>query len=260
MKKTAHKAVNLTREELALAAEKNGIALVPAGATERHGKHLPMGTDSATAFEIACRVSDKTGAVVFPNLDYGVMEHPAFDGVFLPDSLYTEMVREICLGIEKLGFRKILFISGHGPNNACILNALKALYQEKPDKRFFGIAHCMTLINQLMPEFVADRPTGHSDFRETSIMLAVDESLVHPERATGAKAIQKKFSGRLESTGVHIVGLAQGHIHLCHANDDLETHGGYGQVQGASKESGENVLKVLTNFLCQVIEELKTKR
>jgi creatinine amidohydrolase len=252
-------AVNLAWQELDREAKDKNVALVPAGSTERHGGHLPMGTDSATAFELACRVGERTGAIVFPNLDYGVREHPAFHGVFLSDRLYTSLVREVCLGIEALGFNRILFISGHGPNNACIFNALKALFEEKPTRRLFGIAHCMTLVNQLLPELVAGRPVGHSDFRETSIMLAIDETLVHPERASGSETIQQNFAGRLESTGVHIVGLAKGHIHLCHENEDLTAHGGYGRVQGASKEQGEEVLNVLTDFLCSVVNELKKK-
>lgn len=258
MKKMTCRAVNLTWDELRHEAKQVGVALIPAGSTERHGRHLPMGTDSATAYEIACRVGERTGAIVFPNIDYGVREHPAFCGVFLSGQLYTSLVREICLGIETLGFKKILFISGHGPNNPCIFSALKTLFEEKPAQRLFGIAHCMTLVNQLMPEFVGDRPTGHSDFRETSIMLAIDEALVHSTGAAGPETIQKKFSGRLESTGVHLVGLEKGHIHLCHANDDLKTHGGYGRIRGASKEQGEDVLNVLTDFLCRVVIDLKS--
>lgn len=258
MKKMTCKAVNLTWDELELEAKQGSVALVPAGSTERHGRHLPMGTDSATADEIARRVGEKTGAIVFPNLDYGVREHPAFCGVFLSDQLYTSLVREICLGLETLGFKKILFISGHGPNNPCIFSALKTLFEEKPAQRLFGIAHCMTLINQLMPEFVSGRPIGHSDFRETSIMLAIDQALVRSTETAGPEVIQKKFSGQLESTGVHIVGLEKGYIHLCHINDDLETHGGYGRVRGASKEQGEEVLNVLTDFLCRVVIDLKS--
>jgi creatinine amidohydrolase/Fe(II)-dependent formamide hydrolase-like protein len=217
-----------------------------------------MGTDSTTAFEVACRVSAKTGAIVFPNLDYGTMEHPAFYGVFLSDQLYTSVVREVCLGIEKLGFQKILYISGHGPNNACILSALRTLHAERPAQRLFGLAHCMTLINHLMPEFVKCRPTGHSDYRETSIMMAIDQSLVHAEKATGPEVMQHPFSEALQSTGVHLVGLDRGQIHLCHANDDLKTHGGYGRVKGSSKEQGEEILHVLTDFLSGVVNELKT--
>ena len=253
----ASSAAKMTWDELDGKAKSIGVALIPAGSTERHGKHLPMETDSASAFEVARRVGDRTGAVVFPTLDYGIMEHPAFRGVFLSDPTYASLVREVCLGIEKLGFKKMLFISGHGPNNPCIFKVLKALFEENPKDRLLGMAHCMTLINQLLPDFVSGRHTGHSDFRETSIMLAIDEKYVYPRRASGPEIIKKNFAGGIESAGVHLIGLDAGKINLCHEMDELEAHGGYGQVRGASKEKGEKVLTVLADFLSRVVSELR---
>jgi len=247
----------LTWDELLARAKRTGVALVPAGSTERHGSHLPMGTDAATAREVARRVGRKTGAVVFPTLTYGVSEHPAFQGAFLSDETFSAVVRELCRGIEKMGFRKILFISGHGPNNSGILSVLKELFEERPGQRLLGLAHCMTLVNQLMPDFVKDRPTGHSDFRETAIMLAINAKQVHTEKAHISEKISKKFSGNLKSTGVHLVGLERASIHLCHSIDELDTYGGYGQINGASKEDGEKILTVLSDFLCRVVDELR---
>lgn len=250
-------AAGLTWDELLDRAKRTGVALVPAGSTERHASHLPMGTDAATAREVARRVGRKTGAVVFPALAYGVSEHPAFQGAFLSDETFSSVVRELCSGIEKMGFRKILFISGHGPNNACILSVIKALFEASPGRRLLGLAHCMTLVNQLMPDFVKDRPTGHSDYRETAIMLAVNAQQVNLAKAAIPERISKAFSGSLKSTGVHIVGLDEANIHLCHGIDELDTYGGYGQIKGASKEDGEKILTVLSDFLSRVVDELR---
>jgi len=249
-------AADMTWEEISHKSRESSIALIPAGSTERHGKHLPMGTDSAAACEVARRVGERTGAVVFPGLDYGIQEHPAFGGVFLSAATYASLVKDVCLGVEQLGFKKILLISGHGPNNAGIFQVLKELYQEKPTDRFFGLAHCMTLVNQLMPDFVAGRRIGHSDFRETSIMLAINEKRVYPEKASGPTVLTQPLSGDLKSAGVHIIGRDLGSIHFCHTIEELETHGGYGEVLGASKAHGEAVLSTLTDFLCKLVEEI----
>jgi len=246
----------MTYDELDSKAKKIGVALVPAGSLERHGKHLPMKTDSATAFEVARRVGDKTGAVVFPCLDYGITEHPAFRGVFLSDKTYSSVVKEICLGIQKLGFKKILFISGHGPNNSCIFKVLKELFERQPNQYLLGMAHCMTLVNQLMPNYVADQSLGHSDFVETSVMLAIDEKHVYPERYEGPEKLERIIGKKLRIMDVHLVGLENGRINLFHNNQELELHGGYGNVSNASKESGENVLSVLVDFLSQLVNEL----
>ena len=246
----------MTWDELNDKAKSIGVAIIPAGSIERHGKHLPMETDAATAFDVACRVGARTGAAVFPSLNHGIIEHPAFQGVFLSDSTYSSLVREVCIGVESLGFKKILFISGHGPNNPCIFKVLKELFEERPRERLFCMAHCMTLVNQLMPDFVVGRHTGHGDFRETSIMLAIDEKHVYQEKASGPEKIAKTFAGVLESVGVHLIGLDEGRISLCHNIHELEIDGGYGQVKGASKVQGEKVLTILADFLSRVIEEL----
>ncbi len=251
------KVAKMTWDELHDRAKRIGVAIIPAGSTERHGKHLPMETDSATAFDVACRVADRTGAVVFPSLNYGIIEHPAFQGVFLSHSTYSSLVKEVCLGVESVGFKKILFISGHGPNNPCIFEVLKELFAEKPKGSLFCMAHCMTLINQLMPDFVMGQRTGHSDFRETSIMLAIDEKHVYPERASGPNDIAKTFAGELESAGVHLIGLDEGRINLCHDIHELTIDGGYGHVKGASKEQGERALAVLGDFLSRIVDELQ---
>jgi creatinine amidohydrolase len=250
------KATEMTYDELERRAKSHGVALIPAGATERHGKHLPMKTDSATAAEVARRVGDKTGAVVFPGLDYGIMEHPAFRGVFLSDSTYSSLVKDVCMGVEKLGFNKILFISGHGPNNSCIFKVLKELFEKRPSDLLLGMAHCMTLVNQLLPDFVAGQNLGHSDFVETSVMLAIDEEHVYPEKYAGPEKLERNLGNDLKIVDVHLVGLDKGRINLLHNNNELETHGGYGHVSRASKAHGENVISVLVDFLSRVVNDL----
>ena len=247
----------MTWEVLQEKAQDIGVALIPAGTTERHGHHLPMETDAATAYGVACRVGARTGAVVFPNLNYGAVEHPAFRGVFLSNTTYSSLLREVCLGVESLGFQKILFISGHGPNNAPILHVLKELYGERPKERLFGMVHCLTLLNQLMPDFIQDRPIGHGDFRETSIMLAIAESNVQMDKASDPGKIKGSIKGKLESAGVHLIGSGEGKMNICHANEDLEKHGAYGQVSGSSKEEGEKILETLADFISGVVEELR---
>jgi creatinine amidohydrolase/Fe(II)-dependent formamide hydrolase-like protein len=198
-----------------------------------------------------------TGAVVFPDLNYGMVEHPAFKGVFLSNTTYSSLVREVCLGVESLGFQKILFISGHGPNNVPILNVLKELYEERPRERLFGMAHCLTLVNQLLPDVIKERPVGHSDFRETSIMLALDESHVQMEKASGPEKIIGPVTGNLQSAGVHLVGIDEGTMNLCHGHEAIERHGAYGRIHDASKEEGEEILETLADFISEVVEELR---
>ena len=61
----------LTRPEAAARLAQMPVAILPVGSTEQHGPHLPLGTDIFLAEELAKRVSDATGAVVLPSLNFG---------------------------------------------------------------------------------------------------------------------------------------------------------------------------------------------
>ena len=88
-------------------------------------------------------------------------------------------------------------------------------------------------------------------------MLAIDDRHVYPERASGQGRIAKSFSGTLQSVGVHLIGLDEGTMNLCHEVDELEIHGGYGQVQGASREQGEKIITTVADFLSRIVDELR---
>ena len=118
------------------------------------------------------------------------------------------------------------------------------------------MAHCMTLVNQLLPDLVAGQHLGHSDFVETSVMLAIDEKNVYPEKYAGPEQLERNLGNKLKIADVHLVGLGKGRINLFHNNSELEIHGGYGNVNKASKEQGENVLSVLVDYLSRVVIEL----
>jgi creatinine amidohydrolase/Fe(II)-dependent formamide hydrolase-like protein len=77
------------------------------------------------------------------------------------------------------------------------------------------------------------------------------------EKASGPERIKGSLAGDLESKGVHLVGMNEGRMNLCHDNQDLERHGVYGQITGSSKEEGEQILGTLADFISGVVEELR---
>ncbi|MES0341482.1 MAG: creatininase family protein, partial [Candidatus Humimicrobiaceae bacterium] len=66
----------ITWPEVKKVAEEVGVALLPIGATEQHGFHCPTGVDFYNAYEIAKKISKRTGAIVAPPMPYG--SHPYF--------------------------------------------------------------------------------------------------------------------------------------------------------------------------------------
>ena len=112
----------MNREQLRAAAPES-LAVLPIGATEQHGPHLPTGTDlfsvEALSREAAVRASEKIPVIVTPTLPFGSSHHHFVFGATL--SLSTETYyRVLCDLVESLikdGFKKIFVVNGHGGNH-----------------------------------------------------------------------------------------------------------------------------------------------
>lgn len=98
--------------------ETGGICILPVGSIEKHGQHLPVGTDSFLAEEFSKRASEIESAVVFPTFCCGAMfgAGDCRGTVILSPQLMMQMLEEFCDEIGRNGFRKIIVVSGHGGN------------------------------------------------------------------------------------------------------------------------------------------------
>ncbi|HTT96093.1 MAG TPA: mycofactocin biosynthesis peptidyl-dipeptidase MftE [Solirubrobacterales bacterium] len=150
----------------ALVAAGPTTLLVPLGATEQHGPHLPLGTDSTIAVALAeAAAAEVEGAVVAPVLPYGSSgEHQDFAGTLSIGAAATELV------LVELGrsatetFDRLLFVSAHGGNAAPLAAAVQILRAEGRDARAWS------------PNLRGDAHAGHT---ETSLLLALDDP-IHP--------------------------------------------------------------------------------
>jgi creatinine amidohydrolase len=106
-----------------------GIVILPVGATEEHGPHGPLGTDTFAAMIVARKVAEELNGVVAPVLPYGMSEDQFdFRGtVSLRPSTLALVTRELCENFVRDGYRVVLVISGNRPNDAsCMVGALEA--------------------------------------------------------------------------------------------------------------------------------------
>lgn len=116
---------NLTREHIRALAP-GAVAVVPVGATEQHGPHLPVGTDTFgvghIAWAAAEAAADRAKVVVTPTLPFGSSHHhlPFGGTISFSTDTYTRIIREIVESLIGTGFRRILLLNGHGGNRAVI--------------------------------------------------------------------------------------------------------------------------------------------
>lgn len=159
-------------------------AVIPVGATEYHGDHLPYGADSIMATAVAERIANVIGtALVLPVISYGVsLHHLSFPWTVsvTPDSL-TRYIRDIGESLVQNGIRRLMFVSAHDGNPAPIENASRALSHEH------GIDIALfTGWQRIARELLADRgfdvDLDHAGSAEMSVMLYLRPELAHQER------------------------------------------------------------------------------
>jgi creatinine amidohydrolase len=93
-------------------------AIVPMGSTEQHG-YLSLSVDAILAERVACEAAEPLGVPVFPVLNYGITPYfRCFPGsVSLRLDTYQRIVADVIESLAGVGFRRILFVNGHGGNS-----------------------------------------------------------------------------------------------------------------------------------------------
>ncbi len=213
----------------AVDAERWLLAL-PLGATEQHGPHLPIGTDTIVAAALADRLADRRGdVVVAPALPYGSSgEHAGFPGTLSlgQDALELAVV-ELVRSAD--AFAGVILVSGHGGNAGPLARAAARLGGE--GRRVLAWA----------PGASASRAPGdaHAGHTETSMLLALDPDRVATDRlAAGATQPLGDLMPALRGGGVAAVSPS----------------GILGDPREASAEAGAAVLDALVADLVAAVD------
>ena len=163
-----------------------GVCVLPIGVIEKHGPHLPLGTDVMAARAAAIAAAKQEYAVVFPWYYFGqIFEAKHQPGcIAIKADLLSALLESICDEIARNGFDKILVVNGHGGNNHW-LGFFCQMQLAEPREYVVYVAQ-----NSIDPEIAkligARRKTnwgGHADEMESSWMMALRPDLVKLERA-----------------------------------------------------------------------------
>jgi len=164
------------------------VGLVPVGATEQHGPHLPTGTDTIIAVGLCERASALTGAPVLPAIpvacSYG-------HGTRLPGTLsltpelLAAVVRQYAEWAATSGLTRLLFVNAHFGNSAALGIATDHLRLFRPDLRV-GVLDWWALDPEVARETLAEGADVHAHRAETSVMLVLAPELVRLDRVAGA--------------------------------------------------------------------------
>jgi len=186
----------MTRDEY-IGRIKNGVVILPVGATEQHGYHLPLGVDMYEAFEGAKLIAEKVNGVVAPPLAYGYKSLQKSGGgqsypgtTSLSGETLILVIKDLLLEFVRHGVKNIVVYNHHYENEMFIHEGID-LAMSQIDNKDVRIMRIMP-----GPEVVSKKSMGkavelgmtsldleHAGLLETSFMLYLKPDLVKMDRA-----------------------------------------------------------------------------
>lgn len=172
----------LTREEVR-AVGASGLVVLPLGATEQHGPHLPVGTDTLHVAHIARtaaqRVADRVAIAVAPALPFGCSPHHlSFGGTLsLASETFVRVVRELAGSLALGGCGHIFLVNGHGGNHELAQVAARDVSLEHGVD--VGVGSWWAIAGErLAGAAPGTRVPGHAGAFETAVVRALRPDLV----------------------------------------------------------------------------------
>lgn len=177
------------------------VLILPVGATEQHGHHLPLSTDSIIAEELSVKLAEKIDGVVAPTFTYGYKSNPLsgggplfcgtidLNGKTLID-LTVNVLEEFC----KDGFTRIFVNNAHFENEAFLLEAISIVSEKYPKVNFIESNWWDVLTTEVIDELFdgCEFPgwaLEHAALTETSLIMHLMPELVRTELMSKEKGI-----------------------------------------------------------------------
>ena len=186
MNKNLHKQAEMSWPEFETLVKTTDFAILPVGAIEQHGPHLPFGADNIIGEYIADRLGESTGAIVLPCLQYT----PSFSLRLFPgtvcvsDELFASLLVELAECYYRHGIHTLYILIAHyGAMAACKTAERKLLLTSQAQM----VNLTLPGINEAMQKFCKSKrwhPSYvHSEEFETSLVLAIKPEMVDMSKA-----------------------------------------------------------------------------
>ena len=236
----------LTAEDFRTAIEQSkSTCLLPFGILEKHGPHLPLGTDLLDVRSAALAAAQREYAVVFPEYYFGqIFEARHEPGTVAYSSrLQMELLQETTDEMARNGCKKIIIVNGHGGNE----NLLPFFAQTQLEKPHDYVVYVLPVLSAPPggPPKKSSGPDMHAGESETSKMLATHPDLVHMDRANQESGADQARLALPEDLYTAIWWYARFPYHYS------------GQGAAATKERGEFEIGHWEDVIVQSIRAVK---
>jgi len=223
------------------------VAVLPVGATEAHGMHLPYATDNIQSEAIArraCEAADARGArvLLLPNIPYGINENTLgfkWTMSLRPSTLFR-VVTDIVSCVEHHGIPKMVLLNGHGGNE--FQPHLRELCRQTSVQimlvNWYGVA-------QEAYRELFERPGEHADEMETSMLLHMKPELVRRELANDGSTREPVYTA-----------MKEGWAWIARPWHAFTKDSGFGDPSQAAAEKGVAYSKAIVEKLSGLLVEM----
>ena len=163
--------------EIEAGLKQTKTVILPVGATEEHGPHLPTITDTIQAMEVARAVADKKNVFLAPPLHYGVCRSTrGFPGtITVSHDALRAFVKDLLISFTDSGFANVMILTGHAGGQH--MAALEEACQMAVEERDFRVS-LVSLFDFIDASAVQTPHDGHAGEMETSLMMVIRKDLV----------------------------------------------------------------------------------
>jgi creatinine amidohydrolase len=238
----------LTAPEFVLAvARSESTCILPLGILEKHGPHLPLGTDLLDCREVSLRAARQEFTLVFPAYYVGqIFEAKHQPGTIAYSAqLMLSILQETCDELARNGIKKIILVNGHGGNEHFLRFFCQSQLAGKKDYAVYLFDPPDISEDEKVKKLRRTTLDGHAGETETSTILAHRPDLAHPERAgqqSGAD-LNRLTALKYAYTGIWWYAGQPNHY---------RGDGSYG-----NKEEGETILNLEAGCLAEMIRSVK---
>lgn len=239
----------LTSPQVEEALKRSGkTVIIPMGILEKHGPHLPLGTDMLESRELARRAVIQEYAVVFPYYYFGqIYEAKHQPGIIAySNKLVWDILQETCDELARNGFEKIILVNGHGGNNSFLPYFCQSQLAQKKNYAVFLFSpdENEEYNQKILSMRKSKGPDQHAGETETATMLTHRPDLVHLDVANSESGEDlNRLSIPFAYTGIWWYAKFPNH------------YSGNGKV--ATKELGEYIYKFTSDQLVKMIQAVK---
>ncbi len=248
----------LTWPEVRRAADEDRVCLIPAGVLEDHGPHLPIDADTRIATEICRRTAAEIpdDIVLLPPVIHGYTPHHMdFPGaITIGWDTFTKYCVDIGTSLAHHGFKRILFLNGHGSNIPLMDVAARLIGLEHSDVLAASAFYLSSPEGLRVVEEVRESDRGgmgHACELETSIYLALDPGAVFMDKAVDENSFPE---------GPHAwMDWVDGPLKLMPWWNALSHTGVHGDATKATAEKGRTLLDASVKECVEFVHELREK-